>query len=137
MKLRRLRARSYRSLRELDIELSELNLFIGANASGKSTILDALRFLHGGVQAGDFRIWVAGRGGIANLTWKGEETDRIELTVFLEDGDRNFEWSVRVIKEGYAFHVEEHVGLTRGGSSEEPLLEAKQGKGSVVVERIP
>ena len=101
MKLRRLRAKNYRSLRELDIELSELNLFIGANASGKSTILDALRFLHGGVQARDFRVWVSGRGGITNLTWKGEKTDRIELAVFLEDGDRNFEWSLRVIKEGY------------------------------------
>ena len=129
MKLRRLGARNYRSLRNEDIELSDLNLFIGANASGKSTILDALRFLHGGIQVRDFRVWVSGRGGIANLTWKGEDTDRIELTVFLEDGDRNFEWSLRLVEGGYAFHVEEYLEMTRGQSGSRRLLDADRGQG--------
>ena len=141
MKLRRLRAKNYRSLREEDIEFSELNLFIGANASGKSTVLDALRFLHGGIQTRDFRVWVSGRGGIANLTWKGEDTDRIELAVFLEDGDRNLEWSLRLIKGGYEFHVEEHVDLTRGQSPPIRLLEANRGQGwwlsGELGERVP
>ena len=129
MKLRRLRARNYRSLRELDIELSELNLFIGANASGKSTILDALRFLHLGVKDRDFRSTVNGRGGIDNLAWKGSGTVPIELAVFLEDGDRNFEWSLRLVREEAGFHVEEHVDLTQGRPSQIPLLEAKRGEG--------
>ena len=129
MKLRRLRARNYRSLRELHVELSGLNLFIGANASGKSTILDALRFLHLGVKDRDFRSTVNGRGGIDNLAWKGEDTDRIELTVFLEDGDRNFEWSLRLIKGGYAFHVEEYLEMTRGQSGSRRLLDADRGQG--------
>ena len=43
MKLVTLTAFRYRSLREETIPLSDLNLFIGTNASGKSTILDALR----------------------------------------------------------------------------------------------
>ena len=129
MKLRRLRAKNYRSLREEDIEISELNLFIGANASGKSTVLDALRFLHGGIQVRDFRVWVSGRGGIANLTWKGEDTDRIELAVFLVDGDRSFEWSLRLIKGGYEFHVEEHLDLTRDQSPPTRLLESSRGQG--------
>ena len=46
MKLLRLRAKNYRSLRDESIEFDDFNVFIGANASGKSTILDALRFLH-------------------------------------------------------------------------------------------
>ncbi len=49
MKLLSLRALRYRSLRDETIPLNDLNLFIGTNASGKSTILDALRFLHEGV----------------------------------------------------------------------------------------
>ena len=37
MKLSKLSAKNYRSLRDETIELNDLNLFIGANASGKST----------------------------------------------------------------------------------------------------
>ena len=54
MKLLRLTAKNYRSLRDESIEFDDFNVFIGANASGKSTILDALRFLHEGVHAHDF-----------------------------------------------------------------------------------
>jgi predicted ATPase len=49
MKLLSLKASRYRSLRDETIAFTDLNLFIGVNASGKSTILDALRFLHEGV----------------------------------------------------------------------------------------
>jgi hypothetical protein len=67
MKLLHLRAYRYRSLREETVTLSDLNLFIGTNASGKSTILDALRFLHEGVQERDFRSPVFSRGGLPSL----------------------------------------------------------------------
>ena len=54
MKLLRIDARNYRSLRETDVTVDRLTLFIGANASGKSSILDALRFLSEVVRARDF-----------------------------------------------------------------------------------
>ena len=91
MKLLSLSAKHYRSLRDERIELGDLNLFIGSNASGKSTILDALRFLHEGVRTRDFRTPAYSRGGVVHLAWKGEAADRIELSVRLEDGDRTFE----------------------------------------------
>ena len=53
MKLLRLDAKHYRSLRDVSLEFSDLNLFIGANASGKSTLLDTLRFLQEAVQTRD------------------------------------------------------------------------------------
>ena len=71
MKLSKLKASSYRSLRDESIEFKDLNLFIGPNASGKSTILDALHFLQEGIQDRDFREAVASRGGISHLAWKG------------------------------------------------------------------
>ena len=77
MKLLSLKALRYRSLRNESIPLSDLNLFIGSNASGKSTILDALRFLHEGVQERDFKPPVFSRGGIVHLAWKGEEAHRL------------------------------------------------------------
>ena len=129
MKLLGLSAKHYRSLRDESIELSDLNVFIGANASGKSTILDALRFLHEGVQTRDFRTSVFARGGIVHLAWKGEVADRIELVVRLEDEDKTFEWSLRLIRDGYEFHVEEHVDELSHGSPPSRLLEAARGEG--------
>ena len=38
---------NFKSLRKVDLSLGRLNLFIGANASGKSNFLDALRVLQG------------------------------------------------------------------------------------------
>ena len=130
MKLSSFRARCYRSLRDETIELGDLNLFIGANASGKSTILDALRFLHEGVRARDFRGPMFSRGGILNLAWKGEEARRIDLTATLDDRGKTYEWTIRLVKEGYEFRVEENVDQLHSGRPPEKLLEANRGVGS-------
>ena len=37
----------FKSLEKVDLKLGKLNLFVGANASGKSSFLDALRVLQG------------------------------------------------------------------------------------------
>ena len=129
MKLLKLGARRYRSLRDVDIELNSLNVFIGANASGKSTILDALRFLHEGVQTRDFHGPVFTRGGIVHLAWKGESADRIELAVRLEEEDRTFEWSLRLIRDGHEFYVEERIDELPRRSPPVQVLYANRGEG--------
>ena len=129
MKLLSLTARNYRSLRDTSIELDDLTVFIGANASGKSAILDALRFLNEAVHARDFRTPVYSRGGILNLAWKGQEASQIELLVVLEDGGGRFEWSVRLIRQSYDFHVEEHVRVIRPGVPPSEVLSAERGEG--------
>lgn len=130
MKLSCLKALCFRSLRDESIPLSELNLFIGTNASGKSTILDALRFLHEGVQERDFRPPVFSRGGIVHLPWKGEEARRVELLVSLENEGSRYEWSVRLNKEGfYEFSVQEDVYEFHKPSPPSHLLSADAGRG--------
>lgn len=44
--IRRFEALNYRSLRYICQDLSDFHILVGANASGKSTLLDAIRFLH-------------------------------------------------------------------------------------------
>ena len=129
MKLLNLKALRYRSLRDENIPLSDLNLFIGSNASGKSTILDALRFLHEGVQERDFKPPVFSRGGIVHLAWKGEEVRQIELLARLEDDGKTFEWFVRLTKEGYEFSVHEEVSEFRKAAPPSQLLAADKGRG--------
>ena len=130
MKLLKLEAENYRSLREESIGLSDLNLFIGSNASGKSTVLDALRFLHEGVRARDFQTPAFHRGGMIHLAWKGDVANRIQLMVHLEGEDRTYEWLVRLVKEGtYGFYVEEEVSAARSLEPPVKLLDSKRGAG--------
>ena len=109
MKLISLRANSYRSLRDEQIELDEFNLFIGANASGKSTILDALRFLNEAILRRDFKAPMFSRGGMLNLAWKGTVAASVVLEVRVCNGSTTYEWSVRLTRNGYEFSVQEDV----------------------------
>jgi len=130
MKLLNLTARRYRSLRDDSIHLTDLNLFIGTNASGKSTILDALRFLHEGVQERDFRQPVFSRGGINHLAWKGEEARTIDLVVRFKEDSKIYEWSIQLSKDGYGFSVyREEVVETPPAAPPIQLLLAGNGQG--------
>ena len=130
MRLLKLVAENYRSLRRESIEFGDLNLFIGANASGKSTILDALRFLHEGVRAREFQTPVFHRGGMIHLAWKGEAASRIQLAVSLEDEDRNYQWLIRIIKEGtYGFYIEEEIHENRPQEAPRQILYTSRGEG--------
>ena len=129
MKVLNLKAKNYRSLRDVSIELGDFNLFIGANAAGKSTILDALRFLHEAVHARDFEAPVFARGGILNLAWKGEQAHQIDLTVNLQDGEESTEWAIQITRQGHHFHVGERIARLPSQSQPVVLLEADGGTG--------
>jgi predicted ATPase len=130
MQLLSLTARRYRSLRDDTISLSDLNLFIGTNASGKSTILDALRFLHEGTQERDFKPAVFSRGGIVHLAWKGEDAHKIDLRVELEIDQSKYEWSVQLVRQVFDFEVHrETLFHIRQGAPRIQLLHAASGRG--------
>ena len=69
------------------------------------------------------------RGGIVHLAWKGEAADRIELSVQMENEERIFEWSVRLIRAVYEFYVHEHVDELLPRAAPTRLLEADRGEG--------
>lgn len=82
--LNSLRLQHFKSFIDEEIALAPLTMLVGANASGKSNLLDALRFLHGvglgmslndilrGRWEGGRQIWPGIRGGIADAATKGE-----------------------------------------------------------------
>ena len=65
-----------------------------------------------------------------HLAWKGEAASRIQLAVNLEDEDRNYQWQIRLIKEGtYGFYVEEEVHANRPQEPPSQILHASRGAG--------
>lgn len=45
MSIKRIKAKNFKSFKELDVELGNLNILIGANASGKSNFVEIFKFL--------------------------------------------------------------------------------------------
>jgi predicted ATPase len=97
--LRSLRLTNFKSFTDETIELAPLTVFVGANASGKSNALDAIRFLQGlaldfsvsdvlrGRHEGGRIVWPAIRGGIAEVCRSGAEDFSLE-TEWTLDGTR-------------------------------------------------
>jgi predicted ATPase len=70
--LRALAIHGYRSLRDLVIPLSRLNVITGANGSGKSSLYRALRLLADTAQGGVISS-LAREGGLQSTLWAGPE----------------------------------------------------------------
>lgn len=94
---------NFKSLRNIDLKLGPLNIFIGANASGKSNFFDALRVLQGigyGLTISEILdgkpksatndIWEPIRGGSAKALFDGNENEvRFILTTELNQETSN------------------------------------------------
>jgi predicted ATPase len=64
---------NYRSLRRLTVPLERLNLVVGANGTGKSSLYRALRLLAGASRNGAVAA-LAREGGLASTLWAGPES---------------------------------------------------------------
>lgn len=82
----RIAVRGFKNLRNVTVDLGRLNLFVGANASGKSNFFEALRVLQGigsGLAVGEIldgqpdtaagERWQGVRGGSAKACFEGSE----------------------------------------------------------------
>ncbi len=68
MRFSRIRLENWRNFGEVDVPVSTRVFLVGANASGKSNFLDALRFLRDIViSGGDFEKAISDRGGVSSI----------------------------------------------------------------------
>lgn len=68
MRLSRLRLANWRNFLQVDVPLQGRAFLIGPNASGKSNLLDSVRFLHDLVAlGGGFEEAITKRGGVSTL----------------------------------------------------------------------
>lgn len=131
LKLLELTAKNYASLRNETINFGDLNVFIGANGSGKSTILDALLFLQVGLKSKDFRQAVGRRGGPRYLFGKWDKKQRAELSLIFEDTEKNskFRWAIVFTTLDREFFVKEEVFELNRDGLDIPLLSVESGSG--------
>lgn len=111
--LRRLHVQGYRALRDVDLVLGPLNVLIGPNGCGKTSLLDVFVLLRE-YATGKLEDAVYARGGMDGVLWaRGEyESVSIELISTLSPQDQETYWAfrLRLRKSGTTFAHEIALG---------------------------
>lgn len=117
------RAKNFRSLRDVEVELQPLNVLVGPNASGKSNFLDLIAFLGDAVRE-DLRPAIERRGGFEHVAFRGGERQTQARTV---------EITVEAIVTRYASDKARDAYTLR--FSEGKILERPHGRAMAVLRR--
>ena len=99
MIIKKIRLHNWKNFLNCEIELSERTFIIGSNASGKSNLLDALRFLRDiSKQAGGLQSAVEERGGITKIRClAARQQTNISITVEIgETNDDRYKWRYHI-----------------------------------------
>ena len=100
MRLTHLTLKNWRNFKQADFDLQERVFVIGPNASGKSNLLDALRFLRQVASpGGGFQDAVANRGGMARircLAARNFNHGHVTMGIVIGDDQHLSRWSYQV-----------------------------------------
>jgi len=107
--LKSLRLENFKSFKNAELSLGDLTVLVGTNASGKSNIRDAFRFLHGisrgysiaeiiGEKYGEGGVlqWRGIRGGTKEITYCGADSFAIAISFSVHDGNTEYEMDYRI-----------------------------------------
>ena len=107
--LKSLRLENFKSFKNAELSLGDLTVLVGTNASGKSNIRDAFRFLHGisrgysiaeiiGEKYGEGGVlqWRGIRGGTKEITYCGADSFAIAISFSVHDGDTEYDMDYRI-----------------------------------------
>lgn len=143
MRIHSIRIKNFKSLQNVHIEnVPEFAVFIGANGTGKTTLIDVFGFLRDCL-SGSARSAVQKRAGFAQLVSRGHETETIEIELKVdldftksEGRSRRVTYSLGVGEVGRRVQVRHERLSWRRGSYGRPFnfLDFKDGKGVAVVE---
>lgn len=124
--IRRIQALNYRCLRCVDVRLDRYHVLVGPNASGKSTLFDAIAFLSDLVRDGLEAAVARRSANFADLVWgRPRETSGFELAVEFdipedlrvnlppETDFRVFRYQVAVRDDGDGPHIHSERGILR------------------------
>jgi predicted ATPase len=108
-KLDRIRITNYKSIQSLDLELSALNVFIGANGSGKSNFIGAFKFLNHLIE-GNLQTYTAKQGGADIILHFGRKhSEDMSFSLFFENGNSGYDCNLSAGVEDNFFFKEESL----------------------------
>jgi predicted ATPase len=105
--LKHISIKGFKSIKELDLDLSPINVLIGANGSGKSNFISFFKLLNRMMQSqGELQLFVAQSGGANSLLFDGAEiTSQIESKLEFEVSKDKFDYAFKNDRFDYAFKL--------------------------------
>jgi len=133
--IKKLNVKNYKSLKDLDLELSRTNVLVGPNMSGKSNLIDCLKFLTQMCISGLNKSFLD-RGGFSEVAWKGENDSPISFRLVIEreanerESEKRYEYEISISgsHSGLISITREYLTFTSGGKTS-TLLDLRNGKG--------
>jgi predicted ATPase len=132
----RVRARNFKSLRDVDVSLGPLNVLVGPNMGGKSNVLDLFRFL--------YQCWfpeaatfgpgnaLTQRQGIDEVLWKGSQDRLLSIAIELEPArpGRVFAYELEIVggAGGYFTIQKEALTLHEGDRDYQLIVRDDNGR---------
>ena len=119
MRFRRLRLRNWRNFVDIDVELQRRAFLVGANASGKSNLLDVFRFLRDVASSGGgFEQAVWSRDGVSRIrSLAASRKPSVEIQVAIGDDEDEWEYLLRFGQDGKDNPVVEAEQVRHKGKS--------------------
>jgi len=128
----RLHVRGFRRLRDLELELRPLCVLIGANGTGKTSLLDIFSLLAASVAKG-LVSKLSELGGIASLVSFDRSTDQrmsfsLSMTV---PGNNPLIYNLRLVPTGRAYEIEEETLTQQRDPNPPPFTYINSGLGLI------
>ena len=127
----RVQVKNFRNLADIDVQLGPLTVLVGRNGTGKSTFLDALRFVRDALRLG-LDTAISQRDGVSAIRRRSSnvEINHLEIGLEVEEDNGAAYYSFVIFREqdekSYVKH--ELLEVTYSGQSKKVLFETRDGK---------
>lgn len=104
--IKRIKIQGFKSIKECDLKLSDINIFIGSNGAGKSNFISVFKMLQNIIEK-TLQKYVGVAGGANALMYNGrKQTESIDAEFFF--GDNSYEFSLIPTDENTLIFNTEH-----------------------------
>jgi predicted ATPase len=138
--IKRLHVKNFLSLRDVDLELTQRNVLVGPNMSGKSNLIECLLFLTQ-VAISGLNKALLDRNGFAEVVWKGSPSEqRIGISLCYEqhlpqEPPTNYEYEISILGSQAGFvSIEKESIVAEKEGHRFALAELADGRGVIVQE---
>lgn len=135
--IKRLHIKNFLSLRDVDLELTQKNVLVGPNMSGKSNLIECLAFLNQ-VAISGLRQALLDRNGFAEVVWKGSPSEQgIGIALSYEQNAEQepptkFEYEISILGSQAGFvSIEKEIIVAEKDGRRFTLAELADGRGTI------
>ena len=137
MKIKKIKVRNFKSIKEMELELKKINIFIGANGAGKSNFISLFEMLNA-ISKERLRNWVRENVGANEILYFGLKKSK-SLSVEIEFDMNKYSFISQAQKDGSLYFSNETIGyklqndkysgnVIGQGHSETKLFEVQRNK---------